>query len=347
MHTYLIEMLECPACHGDLDWRLTERDDRRVLAADIRCRACGTVYAVREGIGLFLTPELSGDDPWQQADSRLARFLREHPDAEWRLMQTPLDTLNPADQLFRALVWEERGHFAEAQAAEDRANVGLYTPEYLACLKSECEYVIEQLSTPDGPIVDLASGRGYLVKQLARQLQRSIVASDVSPRILRRDRDRLEFDGVYDAVSLLAFDARRTPFKSGSVKTLTTNLGLPNIREPGHLLAELRRIVDGTFLAISHFYPENDEVNARKIREMGMETLLYRRAALQSFVEAGWQANVAHTRLGKARPTPAGAVLEGATIDTLPAAETTLEWCVLEATPPAGRSDHKTPVWVS
>jgi hypothetical protein len=34
---------------------------------------------------------------------------------------------------------------------------------------------------------------------------------------------------------------------------------------------------------------------------------------------------------GLARPTPEGVILEGWGIDAFPVAETTLEWCVIEA----------------
>jgi hypothetical protein len=72
-----------------------------------------------------------------------------------------------------------------------------------------------------------------------------------------------------------------TPFKDGAVKLLTTNLGLPDIEEPGDLLKELKRMMDGVFLAISHFYPGEDETNAEVIREVGLDKMLYRQSALQ------------------------------------------------------------------
>lgn len=332
MHTYLIEMLECPACHDKLDWAITERSGNRIETAEAHCNACAATYPVRDGIGLFLTPELPRNDLWEQVDSPLIQYLSEHPERERQLMEVPLDALAPADQYFRAVVLEGRGNYVEAKMAEDSANKGLYTPEYTSCLNSQLEYVIEWLSTTEGPIVDLASGRCYLVEKLVRRLERPIVATDFSPRVLRRDRQRLECFGLYGRVSLLAFDARRTPFKDNAVKILTTNLGLPNIEQPGSLLKELRRIVAGTFLAITHFFPEDDEANARTIRSAGLEALLYRHTALEHFATAGWEVEVKNTCVGEARPTPVSAVLEGAGIDGLPVTDTTLEWCVLLAT---------------
>jgi len=331
MHEFLLEWLACPACHGTLTWNVVERRKGRIEEAEARCRACGALYPVREGIGLFLTPDLPRNDLWEQMDSRLVQYLREHPHVERQLMGVPLEALAPADQFFRALVLEERGDYALARAAADAAYPHLYTSEYRACHESQFAHTLARLSASDGPIVDLASGRGGLVERLAREAGRPVVASDFSPRVLRRDRRWLEFLGLYEPVSLLAFDARRTPFKDGVVETMTTNLGLPNIKQPGPLLRELRRAAGGTFLAISHFYPEDDEANAAAIRQAGLSALLFRRAALEHFVAAGWQVEVANLCTGSAYPTPASAVLEGAGIDGLPVAETVLEWCVLVA----------------
>ena len=38
-------------------------------------------YPVREGIGLFLLPDLPRNDLWEQAESQLSRYLREHTEA--------------------------------------------------------------------------------------------------------------------------------------------------------------------------------------------------------------------------------------------------------------------------
>jgi len=226
--------------------------------------------------------------------------------------------------------WRSGGEYKQARALEKLAEKGIYTREYRACWQSQIEYVIEQLARAEGPVVDLASGRCYLVEQVARRLDRLVVATDFSPRVLKRDRAWLKVMGLYDQVSLLALDAQRTPFRAGSVGTLTTNVGLQNIEEPGNLMRELRRVVDGRFLAISHFYPEEDETNARALREDGLIALL-RREALRSLALARSRAKAVNVCRGQARPTPTSALLEGAGIDAFPVVDTTLEWCVIDA----------------
>ena len=264
-------------------------------------------------------------------DSHLIQYLRQHPELERQLIDTPVEQVSPADLFFRALVLEERGEFAEAKRIESLANEGIYTSEYNDCAQRQISYVVEQLSPADGMVVDLASGRGYLVEEMARNLDRPIVATDFSPRVLRRNRGYLEYSGLYENISLLAFDARRTPFKDGVVGTLTTNLGVPNIENPEKLLVELRRITSGSFMAISHFYPEEDAANLKALKEYGMDRMVVRRTAIADFSSVGWQVEVENSCTGIALPTPRGVILEGAGIDGFPVSETTYEWCVLAA----------------
>jgi hypothetical protein len=246
-------------------------------------------------------------------------------------MSAPLETLSPADQFFRGMMLEELGNFAEAREAHNTAMRGLYTSDYLDCFQSQVDYVINELASGEDPIVDLASGRCYLVEQLAAKLNRPIVATDFSLRVLKQDRKRLEFEGLYNQVSLLAFDARHTPFKDNAVKTLTTNLGLPNIEDPGTLLKDLQRVVKGSFFAISHFFSEDDKQNEGEIRKLKLETFMYRQTALEQFSSANWQVKIKNVCTSRALPTPPSVIIDGLRNDALPVSETELEWCTLVA----------------
>ncbi|HEY76304.1 MAG TPA: hypothetical protein G4O00_09005 [Thermoflexia bacterium] len=102
MREELVEMLVCPVCHGELRWAVIERREGRIETAEAVCAACAATYPVREGIGLFLTPDLPRHDLWEEVESGLSQYLRAHPEVERRLMDTPLEALSPADQFLRA-----------------------------------------------------------------------------------------------------------------------------------------------------------------------------------------------------------------------------------------------------
>jgi len=331
MKVELLELLACPACGAGLGVRVHERNGDHIEAGEARCRACGASYPIREGIGVFLTPDLSRNDLWEGTGSGVEGYLREHPEVERALLGTPLVDLSPADCFLRALILEERGEFAEARAAQEAAREGLYTPEYRECWRRQVEFVIERLATAAGPVVDLASGRGYLAEELAGRLPDHVVLTDFSPRVLRRNRRYFEFLDLYGKVSLIACDARKLPFRDGSVETMTSNLGLANIEAPGGLAEELRRVIAGEFLSISHFFAEGDAENAEAINELGLETFLFRASALGELARAGFQVELANECRGRALPTPESRLIPGARIDALPVVETELEWCTLIA----------------
>jgi uncharacterized protein YbaR (Trm112 family) len=71
MHSFLLEMFACPACYGTLKWEILEQRDDRIEAAEALCTACTAAYPVREGIGLFLTPDLPRNDLWEQSGKQV------------------------------------------------------------------------------------------------------------------------------------------------------------------------------------------------------------------------------------------------------------------------------------
>ncbi len=331
MQEFVVKMLCCPACHDQLAWEVREKFTHRIIHADASCAGCGAVYQVREGIGNFVVDAEDGVDLWQQVDSALLDHLEEHPEVKKKLLYGPVDALSPADQFFRSMALEELGEFEKSRTLEAKANHGIYTEAYMACWDSQIEYVVKELAQGSGPVVDIASGHGYLAEKILLETERPMIITDFSPHVLRRNKQWLESVGEYHRVSLLAFDARQTPFKDDAVSCMTTNLGLPNIENPGDLMKELGRVMDGRFLAISHFFPEIENANAELLRQHQLEEAAYKRLALEAFQAAGWQVTVENGCTGLAKPTAASELLDGIRIDGLPVVETDLEWCVLSA----------------
>lgn len=328
MNENLIELLECPVCHNQLAWQVVSKSGSHIERAEARCFDCGAIYPVMDGIGIFLTPDLPRNDMWEQVDSRLALHLKEYPDLERKLMGVSLETLSPTDQLLRQMILEEWARFDESRKIN--ALEKLYTSDYVACWKSQYEYVLESLGEFRGPVADLASGRCYLAEQIASRLHRPVIITDFSLRVLRRNQKYFQFLGLDDLASFIAFDARKTPFRNGAVECMTTNLGLPNIESPTNVMSELHRIIGGTLLAISHFYPMEDEPNGKAITEAGLEAFVYKESALRHFLESGWRVEIENACTGDALPTPASSIFD-IRPDGLPVAPTKLEWCTLRA----------------
>jgi uncharacterized protein YbaR (Trm112 family) len=330
MQKYLVEILECPKCHGKLDWNITEQSPDRIESAEACCQDCSSTYPVRDGIGVFLTTDLKRNDYWEQAD-RLEQYLRQNPGLEERLMDVPLDTLGPVDQHYRGDIHKSRGDIEAANAAYFLSRKAMFSAEANRCMDGQMDCLINEASQSDSPIFDLASGDCGLVRRMLKDLPNMIVVTDFSPTVLVRNRKWLMEQGLYDRVSLLAFDARQTPFATNSISLLTTHAGLNNIQNPGNLLEELDRIVEGRFLAISSFYPEDDQENGAVIKEAGLGETSYLNRLLKLFNSAKWTVEVKNTCSVKTSAAPTGVVLEGAKVDLLPSYDTCLDWCVLSA----------------
>ena len=264
------------------------------------------------------------EDTWAEVESALSAYLREHPDAERALLESPLDTLNGADAYLRGSVLEER--WGDPTDAFARADEECYPPEFRAARDAALELVVELVCGGDGPVLDVATGRGVLLERLAASgTSRPLIATDVSPHVLRRTERRIP------GPRYVVADAHALPFAAGEIATLVSHVGLMNVQRGRELLGELRR-VGGALVATHLFYGADDEANRAAARELGLEELLVRESALAAFADAGWDVAVEYERDVPAAPTPVSALIPGVGIDGLPVQGTRASWCVLRAT---------------
>lgn len=206
----------------------------------------------------------------------------------------------------------------------------IYTTELMEAWDSQQTYVLEQLKGTTAPIIDIASGRAYFVELLLKNLPNDIMATDFSPTVLMRDKQYFQVNGMYDKLSLIAFDARRTPFKDNSVEYMTSNVGINNIENAGNVVEELCRICGKMFTPIMIYINENDTVHMDFMKNMGMESLATEKNALSYFSSQPWNCSVENRIDAHIKPTPKGVILDDLGIDGLPLEDTIEEYCVLK-----------------
>lgn len=102
---------------------------------------------MREGIGLFLTPDLPRNDYWEAGAAGLQGYLEGHPEVRQALLEAPLETLNPTDQFYRAGLLDALGRHKEARELERAARTGLYTADYQAATTLLFDGLVELLRT--------------------------------------------------------------------------------------------------------------------------------------------------------------------------------------------------------
>jgi uncharacterized protein YbaR (Trm112 family) len=295
--------LACPACRTPL--------------AGTSCARCARTYPVVDGIPLLVEPGSAVRDLWEQTESGLSRVLRENPELERALLDPPAVELAPADAFLRALVLEERGGDDEVESAFVR----LHPAEVLECMTAQIDATCGRLAEERGLVVDLASGRGMLLERLRCVVPGTLVATDISPRVLRRARDR--------GIAAVACDVRRLPFGDGAVDCATTFLGLNNVEHPEGLVDELRRVARR--LVAVHVVYERGTANDEVLEELRLAPLAYRDSFLQALEDAGWDAALIASCSSTLPPAPVGVVLEGAVIDRLPVEPVEATWLTVEA----------------
>lgn len=58
MNRDLVEILACPKCKGNLQLRVSEEDEKEVIAGELYCPECSRYYSIEEGIPNLLPPGL-------------------------------------------------------------------------------------------------------------------------------------------------------------------------------------------------------------------------------------------------------------------------------------------------
>ena len=312
-------VLVCPSCHATLDWSLMTQPE---------CAGCGATYEERDGVVSLLIG--SPDQPWEQTESGLRKYLRAEPERERALLSGTPDQMNAADLFCRGLLVEEEGRFEEAERLIAEAVRRSYRREYLEASEAQLQCVSAIAAESRLPIVDVASGRGTLVRALVAQPSCGVVASDVSPLVLRRMRRRFAALGLRAPLRFVAFDAAAMPYPDSSLDTVTTYLGLPNLPQPDLAIRELRRVVSGRLLAVCYFIADDDP-NLAMASSLGNVSMLIREQCLAAFAQQGWSVSVENEIVAPADPTPLGQIVDGAAIDTFPVVATEVTWCVLVA----------------
>ena len=323
----LIALLACPICHAPLSWNVTEVGEHEVLAAQGSCTG-DHEYLIRDGIAVLLPPD--SQDPWEEGVSGVEQMLREDPAAEQAMFAADPRALGPADRFLRVQLLQARGQFQEAEREYPDAAAGIYGAAVALAMASTVTAAASRLAAGEGPILDVASGPGTLVRELLRLTERPVIATDVSAWVLRRLRRHVEALGLpVERLALVVCDARSLPFRDGCIADLSTFEGILNIAAAaaghgslprsaaGALLAEWRRVAR-RMVSVQQFFAPWDILHRAILGHYGMTPLTFSGPFHTLLRETGWQVAAETGHALTRRPTPRSTLLHGVAIDQLP-----------------------------
>lgn len=171
----------------------------------------------------------------------------------WVLSHGP----EPSGELRRRIhqLWEAR----RARTASFFATVDASDPGAAWLGSADCLPAILERLPRHASVLDLGTGTGRLLPDLATSTGGSVIGVDASPSMLEQARARVEASGV-EGVELRLGDLAHLPLTDGEVDAVVANMVLHHLPEPGRVFDEIRRVLKpgGTFL-IGDFLPHDQE----------------------------------------------------------------------------------------
>jgi len=207
MHKKLLPLLACPLCRTSLNF-IGETLDNRLVNGYLKCEK-GHLYQVKEEMGLIKDAKLSAKE------------------FKW--------IVDVADES----KYDEIQKQYNSYLSED---LRIALKKLMGMLINR---VIESCKETDDMVLDIASGMGRFVLQLAEKISEGIViiGTDVNEKPLRGAMNKARRAGIYQKLSLIVTDAKHLAFKDNALSTISSHFGFDNVPETVSAFKESFRIL--------------------------------------------------------------------------------------------------------
>ena len=222
------EFLACPVCRSPLKFE-GKRGTGRFLRGYFTCNL-SHVFQVKQEIGLFKDAKMSAHE------------------FEWKI--------NVADQS----KYDEIRKQYDSYLREDQKCAMQKTKDRLV------NYVVESCADPNCAVLDVATGMGTFILDLAEGCSRDalLVGTDIDERPLRGALNRARKASVYDRLSFIVTDAKHLCFGKGSLLTVSSYFGFDNVPETSLAFKETARVLgDGGRLFFSSLWLKENSDSIR------------------------------------------------------------------------------------
>ena len=273
MYIDLLQLLQCPLCHGGLAWSVNKKNGENIISGKAECDICNSVYRIEEGIAYFLEPKYADLRIWQRCDR--VNYKKLTKSEENSILNKNITELTSEEILLKIAILENG-----ISSYDDNQITELYemyllnqkmeiSSQYIFTLMDE---LIKQIQEKRFNIIlDFATGRGLLAEALARNITDSLlIFSDINPIILQRCKQYIDNTNYNKNISYIAFDMKKSPIANNAADIVTTLLGMQNIPHTGNLLQEIFRVCRKEYYSISSFCCDKHEENDKYLKQYGM-----------------------------------------------------------------------------
>jgi ubiquinone/menaquinone biosynthesis C-methylase UbiE len=151
-------------------------------------------------------------------------------------------------------------------------------------------YVTASCEESDNIVLDIASGMGRLILQLAEKSPKNmlIIGTDVDEKPLRGAMNKAKKADVYNKLSLIVTDAKHLAFKNESFSTISSFFGFDNIPETVLALKESFRVLkpNGKAIFSSIWYREGSR-SMKVTEKYGVGQIASEKRLKQTLKKAG------------------------------------------------------------
>lgn len=205
MFKSILPLLACPTCRNESLTFDGYSQDDRLVDGSLTCVGCGRVYPVENEI----------------AD--LSEHAEEAGEWEWEVDIENLDTF----------------------AAFDTAYTQTMPATVLRNYPPLINRIMRVANQSEGPILDVATGRGVLLREMALLLatNQPVIGVDIDMKVLRGLQRFLRRKGLYDEVSLISMDAKRLALHSNAIGAVTSWFGFNNVPDVASAIREAQRVL--------------------------------------------------------------------------------------------------------
>jgi SAM-dependent methyltransferase len=201
----------CPSCHG----QLLRSDDK------LECQACGTCFAIRGGIPMFVSDSVSGRD---ELHDHANHHEREH------------GRQNDAHKTSQAAFFG-RADLADFEIERPHGSPALY--RFL--LEEKFRRSVEPLGAKlDGWTALAVCGGSGMDAEFLRGAGASVISSDLSLGAAQRVQERARRH--HTAIEPIVADVEHLPFADRSVDLVYVHDGLHHLEDPQLGIAEMARV---------------------------------------------------------------------------------------------------------
>jgi ubiquinone/menaquinone biosynthesis C-methylase UbiE len=220
------------------------------------CLKCGKghMFQVKEEIGLVKDAKLSADE------------------FEWKV--------DVADE---SKYDEIQRQYASYLRDDQKAALKILMEKLIRYVTASCE-------ESDNIVLDIASGMGRLILQLAEKSPKNmlIIGTDVDEKPLRGAMNKAKKADVYNKLSLIVTDAKHLAFKNESFSTISSFFGFDNIPETVLALKESFRVLkpNGKAIFSSIWYREGSR-SMKVTEKYGVGQIASEKRLKQTLKKAG------------------------------------------------------------